>query len=311
MSKRTLYIIICLLLLLDVAAFVIYILGNSNRDGKSPIEMRMRDSIDVEMADTIPDALVEDRFDTISREVNYVSLDKVSDGVEEKRMSTTIKLKLVWPESINHNSSLKQLESALMEKLLGRAYETVDQAIDSLISHPKFVQYSSNFSKVESSLVEEKGNHHTKQLYRVFPYFRTHYLMEFYVLIEKYDGHKRRRKVGVVHYDRLHNKVISMDEIFDLSHSKDILALVNQNIERVKIDKKNNKIHETSTLPMEFLLGTKSVIFYLPDGAIAPIGTGVYEVSVRNADLMEYFTSYYNELLNNDSLFSSYGFLTW
>ena len=40
-------------------------------------------------------------------------------------------------------------------------------------------------------------------------------------------------------------------------------------------------------------------------------GTGLYEVHVKNERLMPYFTSFYSELLNNDSHFNSYGFLEW
>ena len=45
MTKRTLFIIIGLLFFLDVAALIVYLVGNSNPDGKSPIEYVLRDSI--------------------------------------------------------------------------------------------------------------------------------------------------------------------------------------------------------------------------------------------------------------------------
>lgn len=308
MTKRTLYIIICLLLFLDVSAIFIYIVGNSNRDGKNALDFSRDSSIPAEVADTIPDRLIEDRYDTIIRNASLVATDVVaSDG---KRMTCDIKFKLVWPKSINNKTELKVIEDAIMEKLFGKDFLNINDAMNTTMANPQFVKPAKQFVIVESNSREENSPNHTKLLYRAFPYFRTSYLLEYVILIEKYQGDHAHRTMKVVHYDRLHNKIISIDRIFDLSHQAEILALVNQKIEALKLTKKN-AIHETLSMPTDFILGTKSVIFYLPDGAIAPAGTGLYEVSVHNSDLTPFFTSEYNELLNNDSHFDSYGFLDW
>ena len=86
--------------------------------------------------------------------------------------------------------------------------------------------------------------------------------------------------------------------------------LEQQRIEAEKMSGTHDNWHETNILPTEFLLGRKSVVFYLPDGAIAPGGTGLHEISVSNEDLEPYFTSYYSELLANDTNFVTYDFIT-
>lgn len=308
MTKRTLYIIICLLLFLDASAIFIYIVGNSNRDGKSAIDFSRDKSIPAEVADTIPDRLIEDRYDTITRSASFVATDVVADN--GKRMTCDVKFKLVWPKSVNNNTELKVIEDAIMERLFGKTYFNINEAINTTMANPEFAKPSNQFVIVTDKNGQDSSSNHTKQLYRAFPYFRTSYLLEYVILIEKYQGDKATRIMNVVHYDRLHNKIINIDRIFDMKHSNEILALVNQKIEALKLTKKND-IHETPVLPTEFLLGTKSVIFYMPDGVIAPPGTGLYEVSVHNSDLTPYFTSFYNELLNNESHFDSYGFLNW
>lgn len=311
MTKRTLYIIICLLLFLDAAAIFIYIVSNTNRDGKNPIEFSLgSDSLPAEMADTLPDYIIADRFDTIERKASFVSLDKVSNGKDSKRMTCSVKFKLMWPKSINNHTNVRTLETELMEKMLGRVFPSIKDAMEYVLENPSFVKRSTSFSRVSGDF-EGTDFNNSMQHYRVFPYISTNYLLEMVVLVEKFDGHKLMREMGVVHFDRVHNKLITIDKIFDLSQSNEILALVNQNIERVKVEKMNNLIHETSVLPMEFLLGRKSVIFYLPDGTIAPVGSGLYEVSVPNADLSPYFTDFYNELIVNDSHFTTYGFMMW
>lgn len=311
MTKRTLYIIICLLLFLDAAAIFIYLVGNSNRDGKSAIDFSRDESTPAMLADTIPDQLSEDRFDTITRNASFVAEKMVHDGDKEKRMTCTVQFKVVWPQSINGNSKLQKLEDKIIMTMLEKEYYSIEEAINATMENPAFVKPCDKFVSVNNSMVGDMGANHSMQLYRAFPYFRTNYLLEYVVLVEKYDGHRMHRSMNVVHYDRLHNKVIEMGDIFDFSYKDEILALVNQSIEKLKTVKKNEHIHETTFLPTDFLLGTKSVIFYLPDGRIAPLGSGLYEVSVKNESLMPYFTSFYSELLNNDSHFDSYGFLEW
>lgn len=309
MTKRTLFIIIGLLFFLDVAALIVYLVGNSNPDGKSPIEYVLRDSIVHEMADTIPDKLVVDQFDTISRSATFVSLDKMMVGNVSKPMTCTMKLKFVWPKSINGRDDVSSLHRELLSRLSRMGGDNVNTVINSLFEKPEFARRSLNFKKTTAS-VESPGINHTIQNYRIFPYFSTNYLLEMVVLVEKHNGATLSRSMNIVHYDRVHHNVITIDKIFDLSQVDKILALVNQKIESEKLEGTHVNWHETGVLPTEFLLGRKSVVFYLADGAIAPRGTGLHEVSVSNDDLEPFFTNYYNEMLVNDSHFVTYEFIS-
>lgn len=311
MTKRTLFIIIGLLLLLDLAAIIIYLAGTKNRDGKSPLDFTIDKNNEVAFADTIPSTMAVDEFDTIQSSVNFLSTDKVLDGKEQKRMSATVMFKIIWPKEINHKRQIMELENALMTKVAGKTYPDVKQMVKDLSENPRFVKPSTHFTRVNHDFSSSKGASHTTRRYMVFPYFSTHYRLEMVVMVDEFDGGKSKREMNVVHYDRLHGKVVTVDQIFDMSQTDEIVALINQSIEGMKIDRNNDKLHETTTLPRDFLLGTKSVIFCIPDGTIAPTGTGLYEVKVSNRDLKPYFTDLYNEILNNDSQFVSYKFLTW
>jgi hypothetical protein len=285
--------------------------GNSNADGKSPIEYVLRDSVAREMADTIPDVLIEDKFDTITRSANFLSFDRIKVGDTSKPMTCSVKLKFVWPKSINNSTNLDDLYSELLSRIsLTNKSSSLDKTIEYLLSTPEFAQPSSNFTTTSSVDNITTGLSNTLQHYRVFPYICTNYLLEMVVLIEKNNGAKMSRNMNIVHYDRVHHNVLSIDKIFDLSHIDDILALVNQSIESEKMTGTHDNWHETNIMPTEFLLGRKSVVFYLADGAIAPRGTGLHEISVSNSDLEPFFTSYYNEILANDSHFSTYDFVT-
>ena len=310
MTKRTLFIIIGLLVFLDVAALLIYLVSNSNRDGKSPLELTFDEDRIVLPADTIPSIVNEDRFDTIERKITYVSSDKIMVDGQSKGMLSSIRVKMAWPASINKSSSLTDLEHALIKKLLGVNTEVTNmqECVERLISTPRFVKPSTHY--VAGQYSEPTGApHHSHYNYRVFPMVGTASLLEMMVMIDSFDGTASHSEIKVVHYDRMHNKVLTINNIFNLSHSNDILALVNQGIEHLKTIKKNKTIHEIGFLPDEFLLGSKSVIFFMRDGLIASPGTGLYEVYVPNDDLISYFTEYYQELYNNDTQFKKYGFL--
>lgn len=311
MTKRTLFIIIGLLVLLDLAAIIIYLAGTKNGDGRSPLDLTFDKSNEVTLADTIPQKVATDEFDTIQTSVNFLSTDKVQDGGELKRMSSTVKVKFIWPKEINKSKQFMELENALMMKLTGQTYSSVKKMVNELSTNPKFVKPSTHFTRVNHDFSESKGVSHTTQRYMVFPYFSTHYLLEMVVVVDQFNGGKSTRTMNVVHYDRMHGNIITADKIFDPSETDDILALLNQSIEAMKIDRNNDKLHETTMIPKDFLLGTKSVIFYVPDGTIAPTGTGLYEVRVSNDKLRPHFTDFYNDILSNDSHFVSYEFLTW
>ena len=152
MTKRTLYIIIGLLLLLDIAAILIYLAGNTNRDGKSAIDFTRDESTPVVIADTIPDRLSEDRFDTIARNGNFVSEQMVLDDDKEKRMTCTVQFKVVWPQSINGKNKLKDLEESIIKTMLGKNYNSINEAITSTIENPEFTKPSSKFISVDKSM---------------------------------------------------------------------------------------------------------------------------------------------------------------
>ena len=135
MTKRTLFIIIGLLLFLDIAAFIVYFLGNSNGDGKSPIEYVLRDSVVSEYADTIPDKVVVDKFDTIVYADNFLSLDRMKVGDVSKPMTCSVKMKFIWPKSINNSTDLDDLQRELLSRISLINKNDLDKTVEYLKEH--------------------------------------------------------------------------------------------------------------------------------------------------------------------------------
>lgn len=296
MTKRTLFIIIGLLALLDAAAIIIYMAGHYSRDDEQT---------ETVPADILSKDLKNDMFDTIQTTANYLSVDKVLDNGEQKKMSATIMFKMIWPKEINGNKQLRELENELMTKLVGTPHTTIKALVDNVIKNPQFVKKSSHHTRVNNDFSTSKNASHTTHRYLVFPYVSTRYRLEMIVILDTFNGTRDSRSMRIVHYDRMHGKVITTDHIFDSSSNEDVMALINQSIEGMKLEKERDNLHEVSSIPNNFLLGEKSVIFYVEQG------TKLYEVRVNNNNLKPYFTDEYNELLSNDSHFIAYDYLTW
>lgn len=300
MTKRTLFIIIGLLTLLDVAAIIIY-LSAPTREGKSPLDTTY-DNINQgthSQADVLPDKASLDEFETIEDTVNFISTDKVDDHGEQKRMSATVIIKLYWPKNINGSKQFLELQNAIMTKLTGKTYPSVKHMVADLTSNPKFVKPTTHSTLINKDFSSSRGASHTTHRYIVQPHFGTHFRLEMMVITETFNGTNDSRTFNIIHYDRQKGKVITNDQIFDNSSTQDIVALINQSIED-KMIRKNVDMHEVESIPKDFVLGEKNVIFYVEQGSKQ------YEVKVSNEDLSPYFTSYYNDLVINDTKLRTY-----
>lgn len=300
MTKRTLFIIIGLLALLDLAAIIIY-LSAPNREGKSPLGTTF-DNINRgthTQADVLPDKASLDDFETIADTVNFISTDKVEDHGEMKRMSATVIVKLLWPKTINGSKQFMELQNALMTKLTGKTYSSVKHMMADLTSHPKYVRPTTHSTRINKDFSSSRGASHTTRRYFVQPHFGTHFRLEMMVVTEVLDGGQESRTFSIVHYDRQKGKVITSDQIFDSSSMSDIIALINQSIED-KMISKNVNMHEVDNIPKNFVLGENYVIFYVEQDSKQ------YQVKVSNDDLSPYFTTYYNDLIINDTKLISY-----
>lgn len=299
MTKRTLFIIIGLLTLLDIAAIVIY-LSAPNREGKSPLDFSNDKSSSATPAEIIPDKASLDDFKTYEDTVNFLSTDKVADGDEQKRMSATVIYKLVWPKIINKSPQFLELQNELMTRLTGKTYPNVEKMVKDLSTNPEFVKPSTHFSRVGTNFSNSTSVSHKTRHLEVHPLFSTHYLLEIEVIVDTFNGANYTHTFHIVHYDRIKGKILNIDNIFDSASTDDVLALINQSIESKIIETNNDQLHEISSIPNEFILGEKKVFFYVEqDGKY-------YEITVSNDDLKPYFTPYYNELLINDSRLVQY-----
>lgn len=294
MTKRTLLIIIGLLVLLDVAAIIIYLAGTKNHDGKSPLDFTIDKSNEVTHADTIPDKASRDDFETIKDTVNFISTDKVQDGGEMKRMTSTVIIDLSWPKTVNGKTQFPELQNELMKKLTGKTYISVKQMVTDLITHPKFIKPTTHSTVINKDFSASRGASQHTQSFTMRPHAGSHYRLEIWIENKTFNGGSESSSLSIVHYDRQKGEVITINKIFDNASSREIRELVNQGIES-KIIKENVDMREVESIPSNFVLGKDYTTFYVEQGGKR------YEVKVSNNDLNPYFTDYYKELILNDT----------
>ena len=112
MSKRQLFIIIAILVVLDIAAGFWYLAGHINADGNGAVLFDSSDEA-VEAADTVAGNSKPDHFETMAAHAYYVSRQPVEEEDASTYLSCIKRFKGRIPVSVNGNKALGEL-------LLGR-----------------------------------------------------------------------------------------------------------------------------------------------------------------------------------------------
>ena len=105
MSKRQLFIIIAILVVLDIAAGFWYLAGHINADGNGAVLFDSSDEA-VEAADTVAGNSKPDHFETMAAHAYYVSRQPVEEEDASTYLSCIKRFKGRIPVSVNGNKAL-------------------------------------------------------------------------------------------------------------------------------------------------------------------------------------------------------------
>lgn len=292
MTKRSLYITILILIVLDLAATAWWAAGHFNADGKS----RFLDSGDVvAMADTVPNPSKPDKFRLLDDHAYY----RAGTTYDKALYSSVIFIKAKWPASINGDNSAAELKEALMGKLFSRQYQDIKQAFDSTLAQPRFVANFTKYSRTDARPMAHPG-FSTEYYYRAYPCLTSDRLLEYHVEHNTFDGYKAKRTVAMVHYDRVQRQVITVDMVLDLAQKDKIINLINRRIQYF-VNADGMELRNTGNLPQEFMIGQSGIIFIFPAGDIAPEKSGIIEIKVKYDDIKPFLTSYFRKILEENA----------
>lgn len=292
MTKRNLMLTVWVLVIMNLAAALWLVTGLVNRDGK----FRFFESDSVQLADTVVDLSTPDRFTMIT---NYAY--HVSDRPNGERYTCITFVRAKWPESVNGDTGVGELKSAILAKMFGTPYTDIKVALDTVLAHPQFNVPVASFRRVDERPVSI-GDLGAEHYYRCFPFAAGDRLLEYKVVRNDFDGRHATHRAGFVHYDRLRRQVITPDMVFDLNAQDKITALINERIAYF-VEHDHLSLTPAHTIPQEFYIGGSAIIFVYPEGAIAPPEDGVIEIKVTYDRLNPYLSTYYKNLLNANDHF--------
>ena len=296
MTKRSLYITILILAVLDLAAAAWWVAGHFNSDGRSRLFENPENAV---MADTLADVKHPDNYRLLN-EFAYYSATSYNGG----EYTDIIRIKALWPVSINGDNSVAELKEALIGKMFGKQYNDIKQAFDTTLARPKFVGKPIGTVRRLSSKPETSEGLGMEHYYRAYPYMSSDRLVEYRIERGIFDGYRARHEMAMAHYDRVRQQVITIDMVFDLSQKNEVLKLVNKRIDRL-VSADGLKLRNTPDLPQEFVLASNSIIFIFPAGAIDDDIDPV-EVKVDHEDLWPYLTSYFKDIVSSNANFTTY-----
>ncbi|MBQ7691311.1 MAG: hypothetical protein IJT30_09020 [Muribaculaceae bacterium] len=310
MSKRTYFIIILLLVVVDIVAGFWYLAVRieAGVDGLDLFQSQA-DSTQVVAADTISELNVPDVFRSFSRDTFFVSNQLADKAIPTSRFTSVKRIRLRWPEQVNGNDSLPSLERALLEKMFATDRTSLTFAVSQELGKPTFntthqVAYHT-VAKAPATL-SKYSNVSTLLAYPIMTSMR---LLVMKVERKRYNGIETTTSAAYVHYDRGLQRVLAKGDIFDSENDPKLLELINSKIDRLNLEQHLN-LSQATQLPTEFMAKRKGILFVFATGVIADPADGPIEVFVDYSDLQTVFTPLFKKLVEDNDGFWDYKPLT-
>ncbi len=302
MTKRNLFIIIAILVVLDIAAGFWYLAGHVNSDGKSDLFSREDEA--TEMADTISIDGMADKFKDLERYAYFVSLQPAVPGHYRTYWSSVKQFKSRIPVSVNGNGSLSALMSELSRKAFGFSDASIENGLSVFLKEPKFNTFENvAYKSIARHPDREAAQYENVQSLCIYPIFSSSCFLVMVVDKTNRSGDEHTHVVHYVNYDRVAHKVLAKDEVFDLSQEMGVLECINKSID------KQGKWKRAAKVPAEFYLRRNGIFFIFPEGELSPAAaTGVF---VFYKNLESYLTPFFKKMIKNNGEYKEYTPITF
>ena len=304
MSKRSLVIIIALLLLVDLAAALWYMTLRIEASGKSSDLFNINSNDVAVEADTITDNTLPDTFQRITQQVNMLSEQPAPSVNASAHYATIKKVDVRWPQSINGTRRIAALEHALLSKMFDGEYETLNGALSTYMRTANFgsgVDVAYRVVNQEPAITHPFGHRYTLLAYPLMTSFRF-LVME--VDRYTYDGRQNSTTKHFVHYDRINQRVLARNDILSGDETV-LLALINDKIDNLNA-RKNTHLEHTSRVANEFSARRTGIIFQYQPGEIAPANEGPTEILIEYTKLGPCLTSDFKAMLRTNGGYWNY-----
>ncbi len=308
-TRRRLLITIALLVVIDLATGLFYVVSRLNADGKYVGLFAPADSTALP-ADTLAASAVSVKFEPVRNDmVYYVSETTLPTGQSSAGQFTCIKqVKLRMPHSVGGSTAIDGLKQAIIIKAFGPRYGDESRAVAAFIDAPEFNMGGNSSYRVSPHPIETKSIYGREHRVKAFPYLASDRLLEYEIYDFVYDGHSRSERVGYVIYDCLRHRVLKMADVLSVADSEgveNVLKAVNHRIDFMTRDRRRILRHAT-TLNAELAVEPRGIKLVFPAGSLADAESGVASVYLPYDSCRNLLTAQFRILLDTDGRFFHY-----
>ena len=303
MTKRTLLIIIALLVVVDIVAAFWYLALRIENSGQSGDIFVRGETETAAQADTVIDSSLPDVFALGSDEAFFVSQEAA--GTERGQLLSVKRVTNRWPQSINGSDSLVNIERELVRKAFSRSYGTLAEAVGSFLSEPQF-NYGSGlaFTRVPQAANVPARNRNVRHVL-VYPYSTSFQLLVMEIDHYGYSGDGWSKRTAYVVYDRVRQRVIDRDNMLIPGQETALLAVLNKKIAHIN-QTQHLDLLSASQVPAEVCPKRTGMVFEFQEGDIAPSSKGVIDVFIDYAALKPYLTDAFRTIVNHNGGYWEY-----
>ncbi len=301
MTKKNLIIVIILLTIIDLMAAGWYMSRRIEASGKSQDLFDQRDSTEViAMADTVTTASQADVFEKTQLNTYYFITNEPSIAGDQTSYYTSTKhVKSRWPQRINGNDDLSELNKELIKKAFGNSQSKMKDARYVFLNTPEFNKPigDSYRTLVKAPTVYPVYGNVSQVL--VYPYMTSQRLLVMEVDKVQYNGNSTTESTTYIHYDRMQQRVLSRLDILvaDVEKENKLLKVINKKIDNLNKGRGDNKLQHALNVPSEIRCGKRGVVFQYQHGTIS---SSAIEVLIDYDKLKPFFTEEFKQLQDHN-----------
>ena len=295
MTRRTLYIIIAMLAIIDLVAGLYYLGARMENEGKSIDLFNSRDDTaihaDTLTAETIADEVAPMRV----RERAYIT------GDSDRRIVSGMEVRMRRVIAVNGNDSLDTLDRAIAAAAFGATGESLDIAIGSFLSTPYWGgNYVSDMRQVDYAATLMHGVPRYVTTVSIAPCMTSHRLLVIETRRDVKTATDTVTTTAYVHYDRLSGRVLQRHDIISADKEQRLLNLIN---EKIGLLNRTKPLHLTAAtrVPASFRATRQGLLFNFAEGELTGAEHGGIEVRVDYTVLGGCLTESFKHLLWHNS----------
>lgn len=309
MTKRTLLIIIALLVIVDIVAAFWYLSARLEASGAGFDIFNMPDDRVVTAADTIIESTLPDTFVVMEKRAYFISTSPAVKDNPQSHFTSAKHIKVRWPQSVNGVDSIPTLHKTLLDKMFGFGTSDINIAINQATSKPTFNSAFPMGYRSLASAPPTLPTYSNTQTLLVYPLMTSFRMLVMAIDDKQYNGIETQHSMRFVHYDRNQQVVITANDIFAAGSQQMLLGLINSKIDALNREK-NYKLNRASQVPAEFSAYRKGINFHFPAGTITVANEGETEIYLDYTTLQPVFTPSFKQLVKDNGGYWDYKRLT-